>query len=67
MRFEVSGPCKRCQVIRVEQDTGEITREPLRSLAAMKNRAFNFGVHTRPQVGQASLLSVGDLVQYTCR
>ena len=67
MRFEVSGPCKRCQVIRVEQDTGELTREPLRSLAAMKNRAFNFGVHTRPQSEQFSLLSVGDLVQYNCK
>ena len=51
----------------MEQDTGELTREPLRSLAAMKNRAFNFGVHTRPQSGAASLLSVGDLVQYTCK
>ena len=54
-------------MIRVEQDTGELTREPLRSLAAMKNRAFNFGVHTRPQSEQFSLLSVGDLVQYTCK
>ena len=63
----MSGPCKRCQMIRVEQDTGELTREPLRSLAAMKNRAFNFGVHTRPHPDSESLLSVGDLVQYTCR
>ena len=54
-------------MIRVEQDTGEITREPLRSLAAMKNRDFNFGVHTTPQSGSLSRLSVGDLVQYSCR
>jgi len=44
--FKVGGPCRRCQMITVEQETGEVTKEPLRSLAHMKNRNFNFGVHT---------------------
>ena len=66
-QFSVSGPCKRCQVIRVEQDTGEVTQEPLRSLAAMKNRAFNFGVHSRPVMEGRTVVAVGDRVSYTCR
>ena len=66
-QFSVSGPCRRCQVIRVEQDTGEVTMEPLRSLAAMKDRAFNFGVHSKPQSEGRSILSVGTPVSPVLR
>ena len=66
-QFSVSGPCRRCQVIRVEQDTGELTMEPLRSLAAMKDRAFNFGVHSRPRTPGTSRLAVGDTVSYVTK
>merc|ERR1711892_946567 len=44
--FSVGGACKRCQMITVEQGSGQVTKEPLRSLAQMKNRNFNFGIHT---------------------
>ena len=64
--MRVSGPCKRCQMITVEQDSGHVTKEPLRSLAAMKNRNFNFGVHSRPELSKASsVVKVGDeIIQY---
>ena len=63
-RLRVSGPCRRCAVIRVEQGTGEVTKEPLRSLAAFKNRNFNFGVHTWPELaaGDSWVIRVGDLL-----
>ena len=49
-------------MIRVEQGTGEVTKEPLRSLAALKNRNFNFGVHTWPELGPGDswVIRVGD-------
>ena len=38
----------RTGVVKTEyvQDSGVVTKEPLRSLAQMKNRNFNFGVHS---------------------
>ena len=66
VNLRVSGPCKRCQMIKVEQGTGEVTKEPLRSLAAMKNRNFNFGVHTRLNISNqgSAWVSVGDVFKY---
>jgi len=66
VQLKVSGLCKRCQMIKVEQGTGEVTKEPLRSLAAMKNRNFNFGVHTRLETGSQGngWISVGDVLKY---
>ena len=50
----------------MEQGTGEVTKEPLRSLAAMKNRNFNFGVHTRLETGNRGngWISVRDVLKY---
>ena len=50
----------------MEQGTGEVTKEPLRSLAAMKNRNFNFGVHTRLDIENRGnvLIRVGDVLKY---
>ena len=44
--FRVGGACKRCKMITIEQGSGQVTKEPLRSLALIKNRNFNFGIHT---------------------
>ena len=46
--------------------SGEVTKEPLRTLAAMKNRNFNFGVHSKPEFGpnQTFVINVGDKVHY---
>ena len=53
-------------MIKVEQGTGEVTKEPLRSLAAMKNRNFNFGVHTRlhNKTRENVWITVGDVLKY---
>ena len=62
LKMNVLGPCKRCQMITIEQSTAEITQEPLHSLAAMKKRNFNFGVHTKPELprGGNVTIHVGD-------
>ena len=62
--FRVGGACKRCQMITVEQGSGQVTKEPLRSLAQMKNRNFNFGIHTSLTSGtRQELISIGDHIQ----
>ena len=64
--FEVLGACKRCKMISIEQSSGETTSEPLRSLALMKDRNFNFGIHTKPTMNNGALalenivVNVGD-------
>ncbi|XP_023320374.1 molybdenum cofactor sulfurase isoform X2 [Eurytemora carolleeae] len=47
IKLKVLGPCRRCSMIRVEQSTGEMSKEPLRSLATFRDRNFCFGVHTQ--------------------
>ena len=61
--FSVVGPCKRCQMVTVEQTSGQITKEPLRSLSLIKNRHFNFGVHTSiTTCSDAAQLSINDVI-----
>lgn len=64
MNFKVDGPCTRCQVICVDQATGEKTREPLRTLSEVFGGKMRFGVYlsqlSRGSV--SSVLSVGDRV-----
>lgn len=59
--FKVGGACKRCKMITIEQGSGQITKEPLRSLALIKNRNFNFGIHTSfISDGKRVTVNVGD-------
>ena len=44
--FRVGGACKRCQMITLEHGSGQVTMEPLRSFAQMKNQNFSFRIHT---------------------
>ena len=65
--LEVLGACKRCKMISIEQNSGETTTEPLRSLALMKNRNFNFGIHTKPTINNDTMeeifVKVGERVK----
>ena len=68
LEMTVTGACRRCKMISVEQESGEMTREPLRTLAAMKNRNFNFGVHIEPVLSDINdqekhILKLGDYVK----
>ena len=50
--FDVQGPCQRCQMVCIDQRTGERGQEPLSTLAKMrrKNGKVYFGVHLRPRL-----------------
>ncbi|MCJ1412908.1 hypothetical protein MMC19_007008 [Ptychographa xylographoides] len=61
--FEILGPCRRCQMICVDQGTGEKNEEPLMTLAKtrrMDGKVF-FGVHAA-LVGAGGNIKVGDTV-----
>ncbi|XP_062591879.1 molybdenum cofactor sulfurase-like [Saccostrea cucullata] len=63
-RFTGQGGCTRCQMICLDQETGQRSREPLRTLAMCRGRKIPFGIHLRNEKETDSAkLRVGDLVQ----
>ncbi|XP_068424391.1 molybdenum cofactor sulfurase isoform X2 [Clinocottus analis] len=67
-RFVVAGQCGRCQMIGVDQETGNKTKEPLISLSAYRNGKVTFGVYLTHQLPEGSsnavcVLSAGSLIQ----
>lgn len=62
--FDFMGACRRCQMVCVDQDTGERGQEPLVTLA--KTRRFGgkvfFGVHTALSGTTGARIAVGDQV-----
>ena len=47
LKLEVFGPCRRCQMVCIDQDTGEKGQEPLTTLAKTRKRSGGlwFGIH----------------------
>ncbi|XP_076830610.1 molybdenum cofactor sulfurase [Brachyhypopomus gauderio] len=43
--FQVAGRCGRCQMIGIDQETGNRSQEPLRSLSEYRNGKVTFGVY----------------------
>ncbi|XP_025955660.1 molybdenum cofactor sulfurase isoform X3 [Dromaius novaehollandiae] len=65
LRFQVVGPCSRCQIICIDQQSGEQNKEFLQSLSAARGRKTNFGVYLMNQPLHSSfpdILSVGSQV-----
>ncbi|NXN93282.1 MOCOS sulfurase, partial [Rhinopomastus cyanomelas] len=65
LRFQVVGPCSRCQIICINQQSGERNKEVLQSLSAARGRKTNFGIYLMNQPLRSSLpgvLSVGSRV-----
>uniref|UniRef100_A0A8C0HFE6 Molybdenum cofactor sulfurase n=1 Tax=Buteo japonicus TaxID=224669 RepID=A0A8C0HFE6_9AVES len=65
LRFQVVGPCSRCQIICIDQQSGERNKEFLQSLSAARGRKTNFGIYLMNQPLRSSLpdiLSVGSQV-----
>ncbi|KAI9756593.1 MAG: mRNA splicing protein prp28 [Chaenotheca gracillima] len=71
--YEMLGPCRRCQMVCIDQNTAEINQEPFVTLAKTrrKNGRVHFGQHTchvpaardSSQTSQNPTISVGDIVQ----
>lgn len=45
VRFKVNGPCTRCQMICIDQSTGEKTTEPLQTIAREFQGKMRFGIY----------------------
>jgi uncharacterized protein len=57
-------PCGRCQMVNVDQDSGQVSKEPLRTLSAFRRQGHKilFGLHANwlPQEGAAAHIRLGD-------
>ncbi|XP_077159008.1 molybdenum cofactor sulfurase isoform X2 [Paroedura picta] len=66
LHFKVMGPCHRCLVICIDQQTGQRNKEFLQSLASTKDRKTNFGIylmnHPDHSLPIPNILSVGSQV-----
>ncbi|NXP99002.1 MOCOS sulfurase, partial [Vidua macroura] len=49
LQFQVVGPCSRCQIICIDQQSGERNKEILQSLSAARGRKTNFGIYLMNQ------------------
>nr|KAF6358624.1 molybdenum cofactor sulfurase [Pipistrellus kuhlii] len=65
LHFQVSGPCHRCQMICIDQQTGQRNQDVFQKLSESRERKVNFGVylmHTSLDSSSPCLLSVGSQV-----
>ncbi|KAL0269311.1 UNVERIFIED_CONTAM: hypothetical protein PYX00_007094 [Menopon gallinae] len=59
--FKVDGPCGRCQMICIDQYTGEKNRKPIVELSRALNGKMRFGIYlSHLKINQNSILRVGD-------
>ncbi|XP_010149599.1 PREDICTED: molybdenum cofactor sulfurase, partial [Eurypyga helias] len=65
LQFQVVGPCSRCQIICIDQQSGERNKEFLQSLSVTRGKKINFGIYLMNQPLRSSfphVLSVGSQV-----
>nr|XP_010945508.1 molybdenum cofactor sulfurase isoform X2 [Camelus bactrianus] len=65
LRFQVLGPCHRCQMICIDQQTGQRNKDIFQKLSERQERQVNFGVylmHTALDSSSPCYLSVGSQV-----
>ncbi|XP_045209996.2 molybdenum cofactor sulfurase-like [Mercenaria mercenaria] len=65
LHFKSQGTCTRCQMVCLDQQTGERSKEPLKTLAVWRGTKVPFGIHLhRSCSGQhsSSVIKVGDPV-----
>ncbi|KAM5305334.1 molybdenum cofactor sulfurase isoform 2-T2 [Glossophaga mutica] len=65
LHFQVLGPCHRCQMICIDQQTGQRNQDVFQKLSEYRERKVNFGVylmHTSLDLSSPRFLSVGSQV-----
>ncbi|XP_075684622.1 molybdenum cofactor sulfurase [Rhinoderma darwinii] len=69
LHFKVSGKCTRCQIICINQTTGEKKREIFQTLSYSREGKTTFGMYllNSPCSSYPSLLTVGSEVSFTLR
>ncbi|KAM9308264.1 molybdenum cofactor sulfurase [Gastrophryne carolinensis] len=69
LHFQISGKCSRCQIICIDQTTGEKKREILQTLSSFRKGKTTFGVYllNSPCSSYTCLLTVGSEVSFTLK
>ncbi|XP_018416165.1 PREDICTED: molybdenum cofactor sulfurase [Nanorana parkeri] len=69
LHFQVSGKCTRCQIICINQSTGEKSREVLQTLSSSREGKTTFGMYLQnsPCSSHPSMLKVGTEVSFTLK
>lgn len=62
--FMVQGPCTRCQMICIDQDTGIKTTEPLRTIGKLFKGKMRFGVYLQHVPKSSYEIKCGDVIFY---
>ncbi|KAK2584974.1 hypothetical protein KPH14_008505 [Odynerus spinipes] len=62
IKFQINGPCTRCQMICIDQTTGIKTVEPLRTLAEEFHGKLKFGIYLTKEIAKKGVLNIGDIV-----
>ncbi|XP_039281365.1 molybdenum cofactor sulfurase 3 [Nilaparvata lugens] len=65
--FKVTGPCRRCQMICIDQKSGKKTNEPLTTLAASLKGKLQFGIYLSCQDTREQLvINKDEIVEVYC-
>jgi len=67
LKMKINGPCNRCQMICIDQDTGEKSKEPLLTLASTRGHKIHFGIYLgipraenqSKKLGEKGLIEIG--------
>ncbi len=61
INFKVEGPCSRCQMICIDQHSGNKTKEPLRTIGKLSKGKMSFGIYVSLEnYDKQQFLTVGD-------
>ncbi|XP_072020767.1 LOW QUALITY PROTEIN: molybdenum cofactor sulfurase-like [Amphiura filiformis] len=62
--FMVGGLCTRCQMICINQDTAERSKEPLMTLTTFRGKRVPFGIHLLrdPSLSTSAMICINDVV-----
>jgi molybdenum cofactor sulfurtransferase len=62
--FEVQGPCTRCQMICIDQKSGEKTTEPLRTIGKVFKGKMRFGIYLKHLNCNEIVVKCGDEILF---
>lgn len=62
IKFNVQGPCTRCQMICIDQNTGQKTTEPLRTIGKVFKGKMRFGIYLNHSSTEQLTLTCGNIL-----
>lgn len=62
VRLSLHTPCKRCQVICIDQDSGQLSKEPTKTLSTYRKKGNNIMFGRNAGVSVGGIIKVGDQI-----